>query len=109
MHLTDMLPAADGQGHRLIFDLVDRGPTAYRLAAKALAREGVRDYAAGPTPAKPPASAVPAPVSKPAPQTRTKPPRLAAQPKVPATGAKWRGFIAYSSISPHNIQNSRII
>ena len=88
-----MLPAADGQGHRLIFDLVDRGPTAYRLAAKALAREGVRDYAAGPTPAKPPASAVPAPVSKPAPQTRTKPPRLAAQPKVPATGAKWRVFI----------------
>ena len=88
-----MLPAADGQGHRLIFDLVDRGPTAYRLAAKALAREGVRDYAAGPTPAKPPASAVPAPVSKPAPQTRTKPPRLTAQPKVPATGAKWRVFI----------------
>ena len=88
-----MLPAADGQGHRLIFDLVDRGPTAYRLAAKALAREGVRDYAAGPTPAKPPASAVPAPVSKPPPQTRTKPPRLAAQPKVPATGAKWRVFI----------------
>jgi len=87
------LPAADGQGHRLIFDLVDRGPTAYRLAAKALAREGVRDYAAGSAPAKPPASAVPAPVPKPAPQTRTKPPRQAAQPKVPATGAKWRVFI----------------
>ena len=88
-----MLPAADGQGHRLIFDLVDRGPTAYRLAAKALAREGVRDYAAVSTPAKPPASAVPAPVPKPPPQTRTKPPRQAAQTKVPATGAKWRVFI----------------
>ena len=94
-----MLPAADGQGYRLIFDLVDRGPTAYRLAAKALAREGVRDYAAGAAPAKPPASAAPviAPAPKPASKPQSKPPRQTAKQvpkaKAPATGGKWRVFI----------------
>jgi len=91
------LPAADGSGHRLIFDLVDRGPTAYRLAAKALAREGYRDYAAGRVPAKsspPPAPVAKAPsVPKPAPQPKARPQRKVAKTKAPAPSGKWRVFI----------------
>ena len=92
------LPATNGTGHRLIFDLVDRGPTAYRLAAKALAREGVRDYAAGRAPAAPsaasaPAAKAPAPVPKPAPQPKIQPTRKAAKAKAPAPSGKWRVFI----------------
>ena len=37
------LPPGKG-GHRLIFDLVDKGSTAYSVAAGALQREGVRSY-----------------------------------------------------------------
>ena len=92
------LPATNGTGHRLIFDLVDRGPTAYRLAAKALAREGVRDYAAGRAPAAPstasaPAAKASAPVPKPAPQPKVQPTRKAAKAKAPAPSGKWRVFI----------------
>ena len=90
------LPAADGNGHRLIFDLVDRGVTAYRLAAKALAREGVRDYAAGrtsATPAAPAAAPVPKPVPQPAPQPKVKPKRQTAKAKKPVQTGRWRVFI----------------
>ena len=105
------LPAADGRGHRLIFDLVDRGPTAFRLAAKALAREGLRDYAAGAAPASPAASpaASTAPSSAPSsasagavatPRPEAKPPRPVVQPakparktQAPAATGTWKVFI----------------
>ena len=38
------LPAGDGRGHRLVFDLADKGQTAFQVAAKTLAREGLRGY-----------------------------------------------------------------
>jgi N-acetylmuramoyl-L-alanine amidase len=38
------LPADDGRGHRLVFDLADNGRTAFQVAATTLAREGWRDY-----------------------------------------------------------------
>ena len=60
------LPTTDGMGHRLVFDLVDRGPTAFRLAGKALSREGLRDYvvagASSATAAQAPVATPPAPV-----------------------------------------------
>ena len=57
------LPATATRGHRLVFDLADRGKAAFSLAATTLSREGLRDYAAG-TPSK--AQSAPAP--KPAPK-----------------------------------------
>ena len=41
-----VLPA-EGGGRRLVFDLVDRGPTAFQLAARAVAEEGTRRYDLG--------------------------------------------------------------
>ena len=38
------LPAGSGRGHRLVFDLADNGQTAFQVAAKMLAREGLRGY-----------------------------------------------------------------
>ena len=90
------LPATDGTGHRLVFDLVDRGPTAFRLAGKALSREGLRDYAgagassatAAPAPAATPPA--PQPKAKPAPVVVKKP----AKRKAASTAkAKWTVFI----------------
>ena len=90
------LPATDGTGHRLVFDLVDMGPTAFRLAGKALSREGLRDYAgvrassatAAPAPAATPKA--PQPKAKPAPVVVKKP----AKRKAASTAkAKWTVFI----------------
>ena len=90
------LPATDGTGHRLVFDLVDRGPTAFRLAGKALSREGLSDYAgAGATSA----SAAPAPAATPpAPQPKAKPApvvvkKLAKRKAASTAKAKWTVFI----------------
>ena len=69
------LPAVNGGGHRLVFDLVDRGPTAFQLAGRALVAEGARDYAA----AKPP----PQPAAK---QSST-PPAATPTPKPAVTSA----------------------
>ena len=38
------LPPTQTRGHRLVFDLVDSGESAYRVAATAVAREGLRSY-----------------------------------------------------------------
>ena len=88
------LPAVEGSGHRLVFDLVDRGPTAFRLAAKALSREGLRDYAGASAAdqATAPAAArpVPQPESKPAPVVARKP---AKRKTFSAANAKWTVFI----------------
>ena len=69
------LPPGQG-GYRLIFDLVDKGSTAYTVAASALQREGVRSYAQEATSgissggasatSKTDAASVSKPVSKPA-------------------------------------------
>ena len=90
------LPATDGTGHRLVFDLVDRGPTAFRLAGKALLREALRDYASAgassATAAAAPAATPPAPQpkAKPAPVVVKKP----AKRKAASTEkAKWTVFI----------------
>ena len=83
------LPAAEGGGHRLVFDLVDRGPTAFQLAGRALAAEGVRTYAAARPAAKPAPAARPTP--KPAPQSTAKP-AVSITPQK-ARPKKWRVFI----------------
>ena len=83
------LPAAEGGGHRLVFDLVDRGPTAFQLAGRALAAEGVRAYAAARPAAKPAPAARPTP--KPAPQSTAKP-AVSITPQK-ARPKKWRVFI----------------
>ena len=83
------LPAAEGGGHRLVFDLVDRGPTAFQLAGRALAAEGVRAYAAARPAAKPAPAARPTP--KPSPQSTAKP-AVSITPQK-ARPKKWRVFI----------------
>ena len=87
------LPAVGSGGHRLVFDLVDRGPTAFQLAGRALAAEGARDYAAAqPTPpAKPAPKAAAKPTPKPKPQSTAKP-TVAIAPKK-SRPKKWRVFI----------------
>jgi N-acetylmuramoyl-L-alanine amidase len=82
------LPAAEGGGHRLVFDLADRGPTAFQLAGQALAAEGARDYTASQSPA-PDDGAEPMP--KPVPQSTAKPAVTITPPK--ARPKKWRVFI----------------
>ena len=87
------LPATGGSGHRLVFDLVDRGPTAFRLAGKALSREGLRDYAgAGSSSAAAPAATPPAPQpkAKPTPVVVKKPKKRKA---ASTAKAKWTVFI----------------
>ena len=90
------LPDAAGRGHRLVFDLVDRGNAAFSLAATTLSREGLRDYAGtgspratakASAPAKPVSKPVVKPVSKPAAKTAPKAPTPA--PK----RSKWTVFI----------------
>ncbi|MGC6452958.1 MAG: N-acetylmuramoyl-L-alanine amidase [Candidatus Puniceispirillaceae bacterium] len=86
------LPAVNGGGHRLVFDLVDRGPTAFQLAGRALAAEGARDYAAAQSASK--AARTPiakAPKPRPAPQAQAKPKLSIAPPQ--ARPKKWRVFI----------------
>ena len=83
------LPAAEGGGHRLVFDLVDRGPTAFQLAGRALAAEGARAYAAARSAAKPPPAV--RPTLKPAPQSTAKP-AVSITPQK-ARPKKWRVFI----------------
>jgi len=90
------LPAAKGGGHRLVFDLVDRGPTAFQLAGRALAAEGARDYAAAqtrtPSPQTNPATGPAArPTPKPSSQATATPNVAIAPPK--ARPKKWRVFI----------------
>ena len=87
------LPAVDGGGHRLVFDLVDRGPTAFQLAGRALAAEGARDYAAAqPAPAaKPAPKAAARPTPKPTQQSVAKPAISIAPQKTRLK--KWRVFI----------------
>ena len=99
------LPPGQG-GHRLIFDLVDKGSTAYTVAASALQREGIRSYAqnaasGGATKAgKADTVSVRKQISKPAPAPATSPIRSAApaKPKVSITPPaskpkKWVVFI----------------
>ena len=90
------LPAVNGGGHRLVFDLVDRGPTAFQLAGRALVAEGARDYAAAKPPPQPAAkqsSTPPAatPTPKPAVTSAAKP-TIAIAPKTKRP-KKWRVFI----------------
>ena len=90
------LPDAAGRGHRLVFDLADRGTAAFSLAAKTLSREGLRDYAeTGSPPATAKASAPPKPVSKPVVKPVSKPAAKRA-PKAPTPApkrSKWTVFI----------------
>ena len=74
------LPATSERGHRLVFDLVERGMAAFQLAATTLSREGLRDYAAG---AASPGDPKPAPKLQPAPSPAPK-----RQAKAPAAAAK---------------------
>ena len=93
------LPAAEGRGHRLVFDLADRGRTAFQLAAGTLAREGLRSY--GDTVGQ--TAAVPGnPVVQDKPQSTTAAPAAPRkvtsappQPKAKAapSRAKWTVFI----------------
>ena len=83
------LPAAAGGGHRLVFDLVDRGPTAFQLAGRALVAEGTRAYGAAQPEPKPAPAAQPVP--KPKPETSAKP-TVSISPQA-ARPKKWRVFI----------------
>jgi len=90
------LPAVNGGGHRLVFDLVDRGPTAFQLAARALVAEGARDYAAAKPPPQPASDrstspSVATPTPKPA-VTSAARPAIAIAPKT-TRPKKWRVFI----------------
>ena len=89
------LPATSERGHRLVFDLVERGMAAFQLAATTLSREGLRDYAAG---AASPEETRPAP--RPAPKRQAKAASAPAEVKtttktpVPArVQSKWTVFI----------------
>ena len=90
------LPAGEGRGHRLVFDLVDNGLTAFQIVAKTVAREGLRDYgdealqAAVPSPkAKPELT----PESKPAAPRQAKLAPAAPKATAPSFRAKWTVFI----------------
>ena len=94
------LPDAAGRGHRLVFDLVDRGNAAFSLAATTLSREGLRDYAGSGSPrATAKASAPAKPVSKPVVKPVVKPvskPAAKSAPKAPTPApkrSKWTVFI----------------
>lgn len=94
------LPDAAGRGHRLVFDLADRGNAAFSLAATTLAREGLRDYAGtGSPPATAKASAPTKPVSKTVAKPVSKPvskPAAKRAPKAPTPApkrSKWTVFI----------------
>ena len=68
------LPATAERGHRLVFDLADRGTAAFQLTASTLAREGLRDYAAGaPSPPAPETAPKLRPAPKAAPEREPKP------------------------------------
>ena len=89
------LPATSERGHRLVFDLVERGMAAFQLAATTLSREGLRDYAAG---AASPEETRPAP--KPAPKRQAKaasaPAKVKTTTKTPVPArvqSKWTVFI----------------
>ena len=89
------LPATSERGHRLVFDLVERGMAAFQLAATTLSREGLRDYAAG---AASPEETRPAP--KPAPKGQAKaasaPEKVKTTTKTPVPArvqSKWTVFI----------------
>jgi N-acetylmuramoyl-L-alanine amidase len=90
------LPAGEGRGHRLVFDLADNGLTAFQVTAKTAAREGLRGYGDEALQA-----AVPSPKAKPELTLESKPaaPRQAklapAAPKAtaPSFRAKWTVFI----------------
>ena len=89
------LPATSERGHRLVYDLVERGMAAFQLAATTLSREGLRDYAAG---AASPEETRPAP--KPAPKRQAKaasaPAKVKTTTKTPVPArvqSKWTVFI----------------
>ena len=89
------LPATSERGHRLVFDLVERGMAAFQLAATTLSREGLRDYAAG---AASPEETRPAP--RPAPKRQAKaasaPAKVKTTTKTPVPArvqSKWTVFI----------------
>ena len=89
------LPATSERGHRLVFDLVERGMAAFQLAATTLSREGLRDSAAG---AASPEETRPAP--KPAPKRQAKaasaPAKVKTTTKTPVPArvqSKWTVFI----------------
>ena len=95
------LPATATRGHRLVFDLADRGNAAFSLAATTVAREGLRDYAAG-APSKSQSEPAPTvqPTPKPAPkrqvQTATAPVKNTVRAPTPTpspTRSKWTVFI----------------
>jgi N-acetylmuramoyl-L-alanine amidase len=81
------LPADTGRGHRLVFDLSDRGQTAFRVAAKMLAREGLQGYRdAG-------AQEVATPSGQPVAASKTSIPTPQSKPAVPSGRSKWTVFI----------------
>lgn len=86
------LPAGQGRGHRLIFDLADAGQTAFRLAAATLAREGFRTYGDAVPQAAAPKSAIPKAVTPATPRQATVAPAV---PPVatPSRQEKWTVFI----------------
>jgi len=85
------LPSTEGGGHRLVFDLVDRGPTAFQLAGRALAAEGARDYAANAANPAADADSTAAPQTAPPTNATAKPAQVVA---APASRPKtWRVFI----------------
>ena len=81
------LPATQTRGHRLVFDLVDSGETAYQVAATALAREGLRSYdeavATGSGTAPTPRAAAAPPVTSQETGPTTPPSRPVARPVAP--------------------------
>ena len=88
------LPAGEGRGHRLVFDLADKGQTAFQIAAKTVAREGLRGYGNGNE-----AAPAAAPPSKAKPESTPAAPRQAKlapsppQPATPSPRANWTVFI----------------
>ena len=89
------LPATATRGHRLVFDLADRGNAAFSLAATTVAREGLRDYAAS-APSKAQSEPTPKPAPKRQVQTATAPVKNTVRAPTPApspTRSKWTVFI----------------
>jgi len=93
------LPSAEGRGHRLVFDLVDKGQTAFQIAARTVAREGLRGYGDGDqqaaaAPSRQPAAAMPQPTAAaPAAPRKVKITPTAPKPVAPSRRAKWTVFI----------------
>ena len=86
------LPAGQGRGHRLIFDLADAGQTAFRLAATTLAREGFRTYGDAVPQVAAPKSAIPKAVTPATPRQATVAPTVPPA-ATPSRREKWTVFI----------------